>query len=263
MTTKKDYSVPALEKAIMILNEISETGELSITEMHQRLQIPKSTTFVILSTLEKHHLIEKCAEGKFRLGPAVLHLGAAFARQTDIRAVARPHMELLVQGTPFTAHLATLVGNQPVYIDKAEGDGFVRFATTIGQSLPLHASGVGKALAIGMSDEEIANAVESKLEPLTGKSYRTIEEVLEDIRMARKLGYAVEDEQMEEGIRCIGAPICNASGKVAASVSITALAKDLPVFKLQQIGERVKQTADSISRDLGYAPDPHSTQENG
>ncbi|SFS66538.1 IclR family transcriptional regulator [Paenibacillus sp. BC26] len=252
MSTKKDYSVPALEKAIMILNEISVKGELSITEMHLRLQIPKSTTFVILNTLEKHHLIEKAYDGKFRLGPAVFQLGMSYTRQTNLLAVARPHLERLIQGTPYTTHLAILIDNQPVYIDKVEGEGFVRFATKIGQSLPLHASGVGKALAAGMADEDIAAAVERKLEPLTDKSYRTVEQVLEDIRAVRKLGYAIEDEQMEEGIRCIGAPIYGPDAKVIASLSVTALAKDLPMLRIQQVGERVKEIAGDISRDLGY-----------
>lgn len=252
--TKKDYSVPALEKAMMILNELDEHGDLSISEIHHRLNIPKSSAFVILNTLEKHRMIERVNEGRFRLGPFIFQLGMSFYRRIDIASIARSHLQRLVDGTPYTAHLAVLMNDNPVYIDKVEGSGFVRFATAIGQSMPLHASGVGKALASGMTDEEIIRALDGRLESYTAKSYRSIEEVLEDIRMVRKTGYSIEDEQMEEGIRCIGAPIVGRSGKVEASISITALSKDLPIIRIPEIGFQVANTAMAISYDMGYAP---------
>lgn len=249
---KKDYSVPALEKAIMILNTLAEAGDQSITELHTQLQIPKSTTFVILNTLEKNHLIDKTPDGKFRLGFGLFRLGMNYYKQMDVRNIARPYLESLVSNTPFTCHLAILENNQPVYIDKVEGDGFVRFATMIGQRLPLHSSGVGKALAMGMSNEEIEKSVADRLEPLTDKSHRTLKEVLDDIETARENGYSIEDEQMEEGIRCIGSPIYNTTGKAIASISITALVRDLPASKIHQLGTKVSDTALRISMELGY-----------
>ncbi|MFB5662975.1 IclR family transcriptional regulator [Alteribacillus sp. HJP-4] len=252
MTTKKEYTVPALDKAITILNALSNTKKMTVSEIHKQLNIPKSTVFVILNTLEKNNFIEKTNDGKFSLGHAIFHLGMSYYRNADIRNVAKPYMELLIKDTSFSCHLAVLVDDQPVYIEKVKSDSFVQFATQIGDTLPLHLSGVGKALASGMNKEEIKNAVKDKLEAFTAKSYTTVEEVLEDIEDVRIMGYAIEDEQMEEGIRCIGAPILDNTGKVIAAISITSLVKDLPVAKIPIFGEKVRDTAQKISIELGY-----------
>jgi len=250
--TAKNYSVPAIEKAITILNGISKNGKMTINEIHSELGIPKTTVFVILNTLERHSLIEKHDDGKYVLGHGVLYWGMNYYQQSDIKQVTRPHLEKLVAGTPFTAHLAILVNDQAVYIDKSEGSGFVRFATTAGQALPLHLSGVGKALASGLTDEEIAKAMSKHSSDEESKSEKLADKLIEDVRFIRLHGYSIEDEQMEEGIRCIGAPVFGQNGHVIASISITALSKDLPAIKFHSIGEQVKETALRVSEEMGY-----------
>ncbi|MFZ4453651.1 IclR family transcriptional regulator [Salibacterium aidingense] len=252
MSTKKEYTVPALEKAIMIMNTLSYTKKMTVSEIHKQLDIPKTTVFVILNTLEKNKFIEKTSDGKFSLGHGIFHLGMSYYRNADIRNVAKPYMEKLIRNTSFSCHLAVLVENQPVYIEKVKSESFVQFATQIGDALPLHLSGVGKALASGMTNDQIKGAVENNLEVLTPKSYTTVKEVLEDIELVRKTGYAIEDEQMEEGIRCIGAPIYDNTQDVVAAISITSLVKDLPTVKIPIIGEEVANTARNISLELGY-----------
>lgn len=248
----KDYSVPALEKAIAILNALA-ANELSISDLHSQLKLPKTTTFVILNTLEQHEIIRKTAEGKYRLGPGVLRWGNRYFDSMDMVQIARPHLERLVEEKPYTCHLAVLIGDKPVYCDKVEGNGFVRFATMIGQSQPLHQSSVGKALAAGLSDDDIRSLLPGVMDASTGKSIRSIEKFLEEVQFVRENGFAIEDEEFEEGVRCIGAPIRNYTGSIVASISITALSKDLPAVKFMVIGEEVKQTAALISRDLGFA----------
>lgn len=247
----KDYSVPALEKSILILNALAEE-DLTIGDLHARLKLPKTTTFVILNTLEQHQIISKTVDGKYRLGAGVLRWGNRYLNSMDMVQIARPHLRQLVEDTPYTAHLAVLINNRPVYCDKVEGSGFVRFATTIGQSQPLYQSSVGKALAADMTDEELMLALPDEMNGSTQKSIRTPEQFLEDIRFVREHGFSLEDEEFEEGIRCIGAPIRDASGSIVASMSITALSKDLPAVKFMKIGEQVKETALHISRGLGY-----------
>ncbi|MEF3305914.1 IclR family transcriptional regulator [Paenibacillus sp. GYB003] len=251
----KEYSVPAIDKTVAILNALTEQ-QLSIQEIHTTLNVPKSTAFVILNTLEQYSLIQKSPEGKYRLGHGVLRWGIGYMKSMDLVAVARPHLEKLVADTPYTAHLAVAEKDKPVYVDKVEGGGFVRFATKIGQVQPLHMSGVGKAIASGMTDDEIAGALAAELEGASDKLDRALAKLMDDVRYVRQYGYSIEDEEFEEGIRCIGAPIRNENGQVFASISITSLNKDLPATKYQQIGEAVKQTADRISAELGYLQPP-------
>ncbi|TMV45549.1 IclR family transcriptional regulator [Paenibacillus mesophilus] len=247
----KEYSVPAIDKTVAILNALADR-QLSIQDIHTSLNVPKSTAFVILNALEQYSLIQKNPEGKYRLGHGVLRWGIGYMKSMDLVTIARPHLEKLIADTPYTAHLAVSEKDKPVYVDKVEGNGFVRFATNIGQIQPLHMSGVGKAIASGMSDEEIASALTAELEAAPDKLGRAMEKLMEDVRYVRKYGYSIEDEEFEEGIRCIGAPIRDGNGQVFASISITSLNKDLPATKFQQIGEAVKETADRISAELGF-----------
>lgn len=252
----KNYSVPALEKAIAILHALADK-EMTIVELHAYLKLPKTTTFVILNTLEQHEIIHKTAEGGYRLGHVLLHWGNRYFSSIDLVQIARPHLEQLVAGKPYTCHLAMLIGGRAVYCDKVEGNGFVHFATSIGQSQPMHQSSVGKALAAGLSDEEIVRLLPVDLNPLTSKSVRSAEQFLEQVRFVREHGFAIEDEEFEEGVRCIGAPIRNYNGNIVAALSITALSKDLPAVKFMDIGKELMQAAASISRDLGF-DDPSS-----
>lgn len=251
-TRKKEYSVPALDKCVAIMDLLLESQKLNIKEIQTRLKIPKTSVFVLLHALEKYQLIEKDDGGHYFLGSKSFHWGMDYYKRISVRKVARPFMQALVETTPYTCHLAVLMNNKPVYIDKVEGNGFIRFATTVGQSLPLHLSGVGKALASGLSDSEIEETLKDQMQHLTAKSPTRIKTILEEIEFVRTHGYSIEDEQMEEGIRCIGAPIYGLSENVIAAISLTSTSKELPAIKYREIGEAVKATALEISRNMGY-----------
>lgn len=247
----KEYSVPAIEKTILILNALSE-AELSASDLHIQLKLPKSTTFVIMNTLEQNDLIQKTPEGKYRLGHGVLRWGISYFKAMDLVRIARPFLESLAQDTPFTAHLAVPVENKPVYADKVEGKGFVRFATTIGQAQPLFQSSVGKAIICDKTEEEIVHILNQDATLSTQQIDRMLEKIKGDVLFVREHGFVIEDQEFEEGIRCIGAPIRNSSGGIIASISITSLVKDLPAIKFITIGNLVKETAGQISRAMGY-----------
>lgn len=257
---QRAYSVPALEKTILILDALSES-DLTITDLYTQLQLPKSTTFVILNTLEQNAIIQKTPEGKYTLGYGVLRWGISYFKSMEVTRIARPHLERLVSGTPFTAHLAAPVRGGAVYIDKVEGDGFVRFATSIGQIQKLHLSAVGKALSSDMTEQELTQLLVEDLKSASSiNKERMVSKFLEDIRFVIEHGFSIEDEEFEDGIRCIGAPIRNYTGMIVASMSITALSKDLPAVKFITIGEQVKMTSEAISRELGYLNEGRPTR---
>lgn len=252
--TVKDYSVPALEKSIMILNALSASGELSINDLHQRSGVAKSTIFVILNTLERHNLVEKTDDGKFRLGHGIFQWGMSFHQRIDLNPIARPVLASLVEQTPFTAHTAVLAETKAVYIDKCEGNGFVRFTTSPGQSLPLHLSAVGRALVSDWPDEQIAALYNDHMDYDKAKKNCSLDMLMDEIQFVRQHGFSIDDEQMEDGVRSVGAPIRNAEGAIVAAIDITALSKDLPAIKIHTVGEKVLEAARHISSLLGLAP---------
>lgn len=110
MGKQKEYSVPAIERAIVILDTLAERN-LTTNKIHQELGLPKTSVFVILNTLEKHHLIEQKKDGTYKLGNRTFQWGMHFYNDIDLVSIARPFIEQLVENTPYTAHLSILADN--------------------------------------------------------------------------------------------------------------------------------------------------------
>lgn len=251
---KKKYNVPALEKAIAIIETLAEQEEpVGVSDLCKLLDIPKTSVFFILNTLDQNEYICKTEDGKYKLGPQFISLGLSVLNKTDIRELARPFLERLLEETGFTVHLAILNNGEAMYIDKLENKAFVKFSTYIGQRQPLHASGVGKALAAYLPVPELERIIASRgLAEKTKNTITTFEQFKDSLAFVREEGYALEDEEGEYGIRCIGAAIFDHQERLKASISITALRTDLPVHDISGVAEKVKQTALDISRRLGY-----------
>lgn len=262
----KKYNVPALEKAISLIETLSARDEpIGVSELCKLADLPKTSVYFILNTLEQHRYIAKTADGKYELGSSFIHIGLSLLHKLDIRSVARPFMDKLLQDTGFCVHLAVLADGQAMYVEKVDNHGFVKFSTYIGQRQALHASGVGKAIAASLPLAQLNKIVQEKGLPARTENtitrWKDFKEVLETIRSQ---GYAVEDEEGESGIRCIGSAILDHHCRLKAAISITALRADLPIHDIPVIGEKVKQTALDISKQFGYrTPDESASREAG
>ncbi|MFC5651091.1 IclR family transcriptional regulator [Paenibacillus solisilvae] len=254
MKSPEKYNVPVLEKAISIIETLSEQVEsIGVSELCKLTEMPKTSVFFILNTLEKHNYISKTESGKYKLGSKLINLGLNVLNKIEIREEARPFMEKLLQDTGYTVHLAVLDDGEAMYVEKVENQGFVKFSTYIGQRIPLHASGVGKALAAYLPMSKLDEILHEKgLLEITENTITNAQDFKAALEVIRNLGYAVEDEEGESGIRCIGAPILDHQNQLKASISITALRTDLSIHEIPIVGEKVKQTALEISMLLGY-----------
>lgn len=248
------YKVPALEKALSIIETLSDVGEpVGVSELCKMLDIPKTSAFFILNTLEQHQYIIKTDDGKYRLGTRFISIGLSVLSKIDIRKVAKPFMEELLKETDFTVHLAVLDHNEAMYVEKVENHAFVKFSTYIGQRLPLHASGVGKAMAAQMTDAQLESLFnEVGLSSKTENTVTSPKDFRSMLEVTRTNGYAIEDEEGEYGIRCIGAPILGHDGKLIGAISVTAIRSELPIQEIPHVGEKVKATALRISNQMGY-----------
>jgi DNA-binding IclR family transcriptional regulator len=248
------YNVPALEKALAIIEALAEQDEpMGTSHLCKLLDIPKTSVFFILNTLEHNDYISKSDDGRYKLGTKFVGIGLSILNKMNIKEFAKPCMEKLLKETGFTVHLAILDHGEAMYIDKSENDGYVKFSTYIGQRHPLHTTGVGKALAAYLSEEQLDKIIQSKsLLPRTENTITSIAHFKSALEMIRSQGYAIEDEEGEIGIRCIGAAIFNHENQLAASISVTTLRSELPIQEIPLIGEKVKLTAMEISRRLGY-----------
>ncbi|MFC5701606.1 IclR family transcriptional regulator [Cohnella faecalis] len=255
---KRQYSVPALAKGMSIMEMLASSRDtLGITDIYDRTGLPKSSIFTILSELEHLGYVAKTEDGKYQLTLKLYNVGMERLSKLDIRQAARPEMEWMAENLKFTVHLAILEDDKALYIDKVNGPGFVQFSTQIGQTQLLHNSGVGKALAAYMADDQLLQAIAKHGMPKTAAHTMTsLEEFKPFLVGVRETGYAIEDEEGEAGIRCIAAPIFNHTGKVAGALGITALSSELPSRAFGECGELLRAKALAVSNKLGYIPEP-------
>lgn len=262
---KSRYTVPALEKGLAIIELLARAElPLGVTDLYDLSKIPKSTIFMILTTLESLNYVQKVEDGKYRLTLKLYNTGMETLTKLDIRGIARPIMEKLAVDLRFTVHLAMLENGKAIYIEKVKGPGFVQFSTEIGQTLHLHNSGVGKALAAFLPEESLELFLRQNGMPATTANTITTPEAFHAfLTNVRDSGYAIEDEEGELGIRCIAAPIFDSHGRIAAALSVTALRNELPSVAFQAIGSKLQDSALFISRQLGYDKDKELSHPPG
>jgi DNA-binding IclR family transcriptional regulator len=249
----RQYRVPALEKAMAILDLLAKSErELTATEIHQEVGIPKATAFMVLTVLERHQMVKKNSEHRYTIGAKLYELGVTYVSKLDVVKVGRPHLEQLLRRTNLTSHLGAIYSNRMIFIDKLEPTSFIRFSTFPGMRSDIHISSLGKAIAAHLDEAELDAIIhEIGFGFYTANTIRDEVAFKKDLAAIRERGYSIENEEGELGIRCVGAPIFDNSGRVAAAVSVTGLVSQIPEEDFPKLGAVVRETADAISRAMG------------
>ncbi len=223
-------------------------------EISRRLRIPKSTASYFLRALEKHGFLRRDhGNGKYRIGLKVLNLGRGALSGIDVREVALPVMRQLVEHTGITSHLAILDGNQAVYVEKIDAPGFVKMDTWIGRRMEVYSTSVGKILAAHLPDGRVQDILRERgMKRRTSTTITQQGRFLRELARVRERGYSVDDEENNPGVRCVAAPVFDATGNVAAAVNITGTTQQVTPEGLPHLAELVKEAARRISSHLGY-----------
>jgi len=250
------YKVQALDRAFAILDLLGESDTpQGLAQVASLLQLHKSTAHRFLMVLERHRMVERTTNGKFRLGLRLFDLGNRAIDQYDLRDRAQPHLRRLVAETEETAHLGILEGSHVIYIDKIEPARSVRMITRIGASNPIHCTSVGKAILAFLPEERIAEVLcSTRYERFTDRTIATAEALRVEIEKTRRRGYAVDDEELEEGLRCIAVPVLDAQRMPVAAVSVSGPSFRVTAQKLPSIANHLLQCVRRISADMGFTP---------
>lgn len=256
----RSYAVHSVQRALAIMKVLAHTKCLSVSEIARAIGAPKATTFVIIKTLEAENIVFRLENGSYQLGSGLYDILFGSKFLDILRHVAEPFLEELSAETKMTVHMAVREGRESVYIAKIDGPGFVHFNTFIGQRHLLYLTAIGKAMLMGMDDDEICKLFPMKSFPRkTPKTIRGLHHLLEEIKEARKRGYAIEDEEGELGVRCIGAPIMDVRGRTVGAISITALKEHLPSEVYHDVGSQVVNTARKVAYSISIQ---NSNQED-
>lgn len=249
------YLVQAVDRAVAILDSFaSGDEELGISELSDRVNLHPATVHRLLCTMEHRRLIEQDRKtGKYRLGLKLFELGSLVSNALDVRRIAHPYLLDLVRRGGETAHLMMLEGADIVFMDKVESDNPFRMVSQIGKRLPAHCSGAGKCLLARLPESELeAVFAESPLPSLTPKSIADLGDLKKHLEQVRLQGFAVDDEETQAGLRCIGAPVFDHSRKAVAAVSISGPVARVTKKQVPFFVQLVRDTAEDISRSLGH-----------
>jgi DNA-binding IclR family transcriptional regulator len=251
------YRVQVLDRAVGILQTLADAhSDLGPAEIADRLSLHKSTIHRLLASLERYGYIRKQpGNGKYGLGLKLFELGSRAVARLDLHGYARPILEELVTQTGETAHLAVMDRGQMVSVVIAESPRTVRTPATVGRRTPMHCTAVGKAMLAALPEPALTAFLEDQpLRAYTRKTLTTPAALAMDLDRIRKRRYAVDDQEIEEGLRCVGAAVRNHSGDVVASISIAGPAFRIGRARIPALGRVVVAAADRLSANLGYHP---------
>ena len=246
--------VQSLDRAFDILELLSrEQHGLNLTEIGNRLDLHKSTVYRLLQALKERGYIDKSAQGSYRLGMEFIELSSLYLNNLELKTEAQPILRELSSLSGNTAFLATLQESEVVYIDKMETHNSLRKYSIIGQRAPLYCTALGKSMLTGKTEEQIRSLYqERELKAFTERTIKSVDALVEEIEKIRRRGWSLDDEEYEQGLRCIGAPIRDYREEVIAAVSTSGYASVITRERVEEIAGYVVKAARDISRRMGY-----------
>ena len=246
--------VQSLDRAFDILELLSqEQHGLNLTKIGNRLDLHKSTVYRLLNALKERGYIEKTPQGSYRLGMEFIELSSLYLNNLELKTEAQPILRELSTLTGNTVFLATLQESEVVYIDKMETFNSLRKYSIIGQRAPLYCTALGKSMLTGKTEEQIRQMYRDvEMKSFTEKTITTLNALVEDIGRTRQRGWSVDDEEYEEGLRCIGAPIHDYRNEVVAAVSTSGYTSVITRERIEEIAGYVAKAARDISQHMGF-----------
>ena len=245
----------SLDKSLKLLDALAGApGGMGVSELAAATGNSPSSTHHMLSTFALHDFVIKDPQTrKYSLGYRFLTLSRSILDNMDVRRIARPHLQRLFNAVGETAHLAVLRQGRVLYIDKIEKRGGLSLATYIGFTTAPHSAAGGKVLISEMTPDEIREIYPA--EPLTSSGINTLstlEELFVDLATTRRQGYALDDEEYYEGVRCVAAPI-RAGGRIIASISLTGSIFTMTLERIEtELKGLLMEAARNISAEMNW-----------
>lgn len=239
-------------KALSLLELVAAHPNLTLSELGRLAGVPAPTALRLLRALQEGSYVEADGDGRYRLGSQCLVLGSTYLENFDLRVEARAELEHLAEETGETVHLGVPEGTEVIYVDKVETSHSVRMYSRVGAASPMYSTGIGKALLSRATPEMAAAVAAAGMPPRTHNTITDPQRLRQELELVRERGYAVDDIENEEGIRCAAAAVLQADGTPLAAVSVSGPATRITPERIPSLGEAVVRVADRLSERLGY-----------
>lgn len=247
--------VQSAGRIFSVLEMLAYEGPQGVTEISKALDLNKSTVHRLLASLINMDYVNKESDSdKYRLTFKLLGLGESLLDKMDIVSIARPYIKHLAEFSGETVHLVQKVKTNMVYIDKVESySNSVRMVSRIGVEKPLHCTAVGKAMLAELEDDQVKEIWNrSDIQRFTPKTIVNIDAFLVELQNVREKGYAVDNEENEIGVRCIGAAIKNYKGKAENAFSISAPISRMSDERIVFMIDEILKAKKDLSKAFGF-----------
>lgn len=253
-TADSSGGVQSVDRAITILEILSERREAGVSEIAQEISVHKSTAFRLLGALESRGLVEQAEErGKYRLSFGIIRLAGGVASRLDLTQQSRPVCRRLAEEVGETVNIAVLRSHYAVNLDQVRGPAAVTTHNWVGELTPLHATSSGKVLLAHLDDLHRTRLVTAGgLEPYTPNTITSADALEKQLLQARERGYAVTVEEYEIGLNAVAAPIRSHDGEIVAAVSASGPAYRFSEERLHELAPVMIAGARDISHRLGH-----------
>ncbi|WP_290742754.1 HTH-type transcriptional regulator BhcR [Amaricoccus sp.] len=246
-------TVQSLDRALAILKVLASGEGMSLTELAAAAGQAPATVYRALQTFASHGMATQEPESQlWAVGPEAFRIGAAFLTRTSLVEMARPELRALMAETDETANLAIADGAEVVFLSQVETQQPIRAFFRLGARGPIHASGIGKALLAFGPEARLERLLRSG--PLATYTARTLADppaLRADLALTRARGWAIDDEERTEGMRCIAAPIFNEHREAVAGVSVSGPTLRVSSDRAEALGAVVRAAADRITAAMG------------
>jgi DNA-binding IclR family transcriptional regulator len=253
---KPPYKVQVLDRAINILEYIGRqnNGEAGLPELSAAMKLHKTTTHRIAHVLESRGLLRRGMDSnRYRLGLHLYDLGCQALDHVNIRDEARPVMTRLAYEAGETVHLAVLDRTEVLYIERIEAQRSLSMGSKLGARNPVYCTALGKAMLAFSPEEEVDQILAScRMEARTRNTITNVLALKRELERIRDRGYAIDDEEIEDGIRCVSAPILSSTDRAVAAISVSGPSSRIIPNRFQLIGKTVLKAARELSAHMGH-----------
>jgi DNA-binding IclR family transcriptional regulator len=249
-----DESLKSLVKIARILDCFSTVNRtLSLRDICDRTGFPKSTTHRLIASMREVGLLDQDREGdRYRLGLKLFEFGNIVLANMDLHREARPFVEALTRLSGHVVHLAVFDGRQAVVIHRSDPSPDAMSPVTFIEAAPIHCTGVGKAILAFQPEPITARIIGAGLPRFTDGTITDPTKLKSELTRTHKRGYAIDDAEHQPGLRCVGAPIRDQTGRVFAGISVSGPARKISDDDIKKLAELVTHNANAISATLGF-----------
>ncbi len=249
---KKYFFISSLAKGLDVLELLAEKGELSVSEVARHLGQNRTGSHRFLATLKELGYVEQNRSNKYHLTFKMLEFGMKRSNRLGIKNIALPYMKALSKAFGETINLGVRDGHNIFHLEKIDSKEILRVDSPIGSSAPVYCSALGKTIIAFMDPEELDSLLSTvEFKPMGPNCISSVDELKKELEKVREQGFAVDDEELVSGLRCIAAPVFDKTGAVPYAISVSGPTMRMTKERVDEVQENLKKSCHELSRQLG------------